>query len=247
MAHHELADAVVLGYRDLSAAGVRLLHHVTIDGMNVMEESLDIHGQPLLIRNFVDESTNRPKLSVLIVPGSVPADLCTLMCAEIVDLLQGSKNVLVLSSLNLPMTSEQEHIVFWKQLHTTTPLALADLDFEPVPANSRWTVKDQFLSTLLHFLHVEYLPVTLLVVRGYKYSNSPVDGTTEVCRTRTSFPLSPNLRVLCQVLLKLGHATPVVMQELGMATKVAVDVQAAAALDVATATDQFSTHSMLYN
>ncbi|ETV95298.1 hypothetical protein H310_11198 [Aphanomyces invadans] len=228
MAHHELADAVVLGYRDLSAAGVRLLHHVTIDGMNVMEESLDIHGQPLLIRNFVDESTNRPKLSVLIVPGSVPADLCTLMCAEIVDLLQGSKNVLVLSSLNLPMTSEQEHIVFWKQLHTTTPLALADLDFEPVPANSRWTVKDQFLSTLLHFLHVEYLPVTLLVVRGYKYSNSPVDGTTEV-------------------LLKLGHATPVVMQELGMATKVAVDVQAAAALDVATATDQFSTHSLLYN
>ncbi|RHY89133.1 hypothetical protein DYB35_008920 [Aphanomyces astaci] len=227
-----LADAVIVGYCDLSAAGLRLLHHVSIDDTHVVEETVYVHGLPLLVRNFVHPDTKRPHVSILVVPEPVAADDCTLFCAEIVDLLQGSKQVLVLSSLNLPMSSDQEKCVYWSQVHATTPLNLPDLDFEPIPENSRWTIKDQFLSTLLQFLHVEYLPVTLVVVRGYKFSTSrDDDGTAEI-------------------LVKLGHAAPLVIQALNMASKVAFDLHAAAAMTnhLSTATSApFSNLSLLYN
>ncbi|KAF0698676.1 Aste57867_10717 [Aphanomyces stellatus] len=222
-----LANAVILGYCDLAAAGTRLLQHVSMDDTVVVEDTIDVHNIELRVRNYITSSNCAPVVSVVIIPTVVPADECTLFGAALTDVL-AEKRVLLLTSLSVPMTSDEEACVFWKQYHAATPLSLPDIDFEPIPAN-RWTIKDQLLCTCLHFFQVEQLETTVLVVRGYKFGNKATDGTAEV-------------------LLKLGRALPTVLQALKMASKVDVDLRAAAAAPVASSPSELSsTHSLLYN
>ncbi|CAK4112604.1 unnamed protein product [Aphanomyces euteiches] len=222
----KLAAAVILGYCDVSLAGVRLLRHVSLDDLQITEEKIEIHGFPLVVRNY--EREKEPIVSVVIVPEVIPADECTVFCAELTDLLSG-KDVLVLTTLSVPMSTSEESNVFWTQYHPKTTLNLSIETIQPIPTD-KWTIKDQFLSTCLHFFQVEQLSTTIVLVRGYKYTKKTNDGTAEV-------------------LAKLGSTLPGIVQALCIASKVEFNVQAASYEEIKASigSTQSLEHALLYN
>ncbi|EQC38822.1 hypothetical protein SDRG_03781 [Saprolegnia diclina VS20] len=196
---------VVLGYCDLAAAGARLLHHIYVQDAALLESSLTVLGLTVAIRTYAETS-----VSFVVVRDPVPDALCTAFAAELTDLLVG-KRVVLLTAPNVPLSSADERFVFWTQYHATAPLSgLSSALFRPIPL-AKWTLKDAFLCACLHFFQVEALPLTVLLVRGYKYTGRATDGSAEA-------------------IAKLGEALPSVLQALDMPTAFEVDVKSASVM-----------------
>ncbi|OQS01495.1 hypothetical protein ACHHYP_00693 [Achlya hypogyna] len=211
-------STVLLGYCDLAAAGARLLHHVHALDASLEESTLVLLGLSVAVRTYAD-------ISLVIVRDVVPASIATAFAAALTDLLEGKK-VVFLTAPSVPMSSAEEPFVFWTQY----PMAALDLpsaQFQRIPL-AKWTLNDAFLCACLHFFQVEALPLTVLLVRGYKYTGRSTDGTAEA-------------------ITKLGSALPHVLKALGVSKAFEVDTKAASVMKMLTMDTTRPDNGILYN
>ncbi|OQS06253.1 hypothetical protein THRCLA_20410 [Thraustotheca clavata] len=214
-------ENVIIGYCDAAAAGVRLLQHVR-GSESAIDSTLSILDVPVLIRTFGN-------VSLLIIRDVVADDKATLFAAELTDLLIGKK-VVLLTAPNVPMTTREEECVFWTQYSSTKKLiGLPENVFQPIPLE-KWTLKDAFLCSCLHFFQVEMLSLTILLVRGYKYTGRTSDGTSEC-------------------IIKLSQALPLVLDALQLSTTFKIDAKSASVMKMLTMAQNITTtpSTLLYN
>ncbi|KAG7399614.1 hypothetical protein PHYBOEH_008402 [Phytophthora boehmeriae] len=172
-----LAPRVFLAFDDFSLAGKHVFPFATFDGIqsqdapqvatatlfpNKVSEFIQVKSQPDNKAAFVTVSTTSLKRN----------ERWELADALVTAFDQSNvQEVTILGALHLPYAQDRDLNVFYCSLNED---ALGEqtqyLDLSALPTvDSKWEVKDPFLSALLHLIQVERSPRThLLLAKGYK-------------------------------------------------------------------------------